>query len=85
MNLYAHLYEHQSSLKVNVTVTHRNLLNHYFNWNNFSVLNEESHLKKRLVSEMIHISLQKNSISEKDDTRKLTYCYIYFLNERKYS
>jgi len=38
-------------------------LNHDFDWNNIQILNEEPCYYKRLISEMINIKKQSNSLN----------------------
>lgn len=75
--------EHKKA-KIGITATHRLLQKHDFNWDNFYILDKESNESKRLISEMIHINLQKNAINKKDDTQNLNNFYLHFLNEIKY-
>jgi len=41
--------------------------NHTFNWQNTKILDFESNYFKRLISEMIHIKTQENSLNSIDD------------------
>ena len=43
---------------------------HEFDWENISVLDMESNYKKRLVSEIIYIKSNHNSINKKEDIQK---------------
>jgi len=55
--------EHKNHIRWNTTVRpiiseHRLLLDHEFDWDNVEVLDEETYLGKRLVSEMLYIKKQ---------------------------
>jgi len=49
-----------------VVSSHR-LLGHDFNWDDTIILDEEPFYRKRLVSEMLHISQQKNGLNLLND------------------
>ena len=44
---------------------------HDFDYNNAKILHRESKKQKRLIAEMIHISMNENLINEKSDTKNL--------------
>ena len=45
--------------------------NHSINFDNVKILDNESNLSKRLLSEMLHITAQKNSMNVQTDTINL--------------
>ena len=49
--------------------------NHEFDWNNTVILDRETNWRKRVISEMLHISRNKNSINKKEDVLKLHHVY----------
>ena len=60
---------------------HRVENKHEFDWKNTSVLDMESNYKKRLVSEMIYLKSNHNSINKKDDIQNLSTMYFPIKNE----
>jgi len=83
--LITRIKEHRSNLdnpSANLTVVseHR-LTGHEFDWNNVSILDNEPHYTKRLVSEMLHIKHQSNSINIKEDTDLLDSSYFPILKK----
>ena len=60
---------------------HRIENKHEFDWGNTSVLDMESNYKKRLVSEMIYIKSNHNSINKKEDIQNLSIMYFPIINE----
>ncbi|EZA55116.1 hypothetical protein X777_05294 [Ooceraea biroi] len=78
--------EHRHHIRRNtnthsVITEHRLNLNHEFDWENVHILDKEKFLSKRLVSEMIHIKLQNNSLSLQADTEFLHHAYISVLKK----
>lgn len=72
--------EHRSATD-SVIAQHRINFEHDFDWDNFDIIDREPSLKKRLISEMIHINLQKNALNKKDDTMNLNSRYkLFFKN-----
>lgn len=67
--------------KDNVVALHRSTSNRDFDWNNFKILDRETSSNKRLISKMLHINLQRNSINKKEDTLKLNSRYKQFLKK----
>jgi len=53
--------------------------NHTFNWQNTKILDFESNYFKRLISEMIHIKTQENSLNSIDDIECLDSSYFNLL------
>jgi len=50
---------------------HRLQSEHDFDWSNIKILDNERYIGKRLVSEMLHIKIQKNDLNSKLDTECL--------------
>jgi len=46
-----------------VIINHRLQFNHDFDWDNPKILDKEKYYYKRLISEMINIKLQKNTLN----------------------
>ena len=69
--------EHKKHINKNSTqksvITDHRLNNHEFDWDNVKILDEEPILRKRLLSEMICIKRQKNSLNLQTDTECLDY------------
>jgi len=83
--LATRLREHQlninkSSDLLSVVSNHR-LLGHDFKWEDTAILDEEPSYKKRLVSEMLHICQQKNSLNIQNDTVFLDDSYLPIINK----
>lgn len=55
-------------------------MNHTFDCNNTKILDYELNYFKRLISEVIYIKIQKNSINLNSDTVLLHDCYNSFLD-----
>lgn len=60
---------------------HRLELDHEFNWNDVTILDNEPLFNKRLVSEMIFIKRQKNSLNMQTDTEFLLDIYTPIINK----
>ncbi|KYM95323.1 hypothetical protein ALC62_14033 [Cyphomyrmex costatus] len=78
--------EHRNHIKRNTTTRsviteHRLQHGHDFRWNEVEVLDEESNYRKRIVSEMINIKKQKNSLNLQTDTENLHETYIPLINK----
>ncbi|EZA49244.1 hypothetical protein X777_12484 [Ooceraea biroi] len=54
---------------------------HDFKWNQVEILDEESSYRKKLVSEMINIKSQLNSLNLQSDTLLLPNVYSPILND----
>ena len=76
--------EHRNHINRNTSqrsvITDHRLTNHEFDWENVKILDEEPILIKRLLSEMIYIKRQKNSINLQTDTEQLEQIYIPILD-----
>lgn len=55
-------------------------MNHKFDWKNVRILDEESILRKRLISEIIYIKRQKNSLNLHSDIDNLNRMYFPILD-----
>lgn len=82
--LNTRLKEHRSNINravsPSVVSTHRLNLNHEFDWDNVEILDEESKIHKRIVSEMIYIKKQKAGLNKQSDTDSLSTEYFPLLN-----
>jgi len=54
---------------------------HSFDWINVKIMDHETNYFKRLISEMIHIKTQKNSLNSVDDIECLDSAYFNLLTE----
>jgi len=63
-----------------VITEHRIERNHDFDWDNPEILDQEQNYYKRIISEMIHIKSQKNSINLNSDTEYLDGSYFDILD-----
>ncbi|KYN31257.1 hypothetical protein ALC56_14440, partial [Trachymyrmex septentrionalis] len=61
-----------------VITEHRLLHDHDFQWDNVQILDEEPSYRKHLISEMLHIKKQKNSLNLQTDT-EVFIKHIYLL------
>jgi len=79
--------EHQKDIKktinLSVITQHRLEFNHEFEWDNPIILDKEKQYYKRLISEMIYIKLQNNSLNLQTDTEVLEHVYVEILNRLK--
>ena len=57
--------------------------NHDFNWLETKILDYESNYFKRIISEMIHIKSNQNSINKKEDVKNLNHLYFPIINRMK--
>ena len=64
-----------------VITDHRLSHNHDFQWDNVLILDEEPSYRKRLISEMLHIKKQKNSLNLQTDTEGLNKAYLPIINK----
>jgi len=51
---------------------------HDFDWDNVEILDEETHFNKRLISEMIYIKKQTNSLNLQQDTSVKSYIFRHY-------
>jgi len=73
--------EHRSHIRRNtgqnsVITEHHLKYAHDFDWDNVEILDEELHFNERLISEMIHIKKQSNSLNLQQDTELLNPIYF---------
>ena len=54
---------------------------HDFQWDDVQILDEEPSYRKRLISEMLHIKKQKNSLNLQTDTEGLHKAYLPIINK----
>jgi len=78
--------EHRNNIKLdskNHTVISEHIItkNHSFDWDKVKILDHETNYFKRLVSEMIHIKEQKNSLNLMKDTELLSMSYSDLLDK----
>jgi hypothetical protein len=76
--------EHRNNIKLapdkhSVVSDHVIHCDHTFDWEHASILDKETNYHKRLVSEMIHIREQNNSINLMKDTELLNKSYLSIL------
>ena len=63
------IFEHCNHINKNTTTKwiiitdHKINNNHEFNWENVKIIDTEKFLDKRLISEMLYVKRQKNSIN----------------------
>jgi len=79
--LKTRIEEHRSHIKritnqSSVITEHRVKYGHDFDWNNVEILDKEPHYNKRLISEMIYIKKQTNSLNLQLDTERLNSIYF---------
>ena len=79
--LNTRIKEHRNHINRNtstksVITEHKINFQHEFDWDNIEILDHEPNYHKRLVSEMIHIKRQKNSINMQTDTESLHQSYF---------
>ena len=48
---------------------------HAIDWEKFQILDRESNYHKRVISEMLHININNNTINRIEDTDKLSGIY----------
>ena len=77
--LSTRLAEHRNHINRNTSqssvITDHRLSNHEFEWDEVVVLDNEKVLGKRLISEMIFIHRQSNSLNKQQDTENLNNAY----------
>ena len=86
--LKTRISEHRNDIRKStgnpsVISEHRMLHSHDFNWDNVEILDNEMYLNKRLISEMLFIKLQTNSLNSQTDTDFLHNGYLALLNKIK--
>src|SRR5436190_18793427 len=86
--LMTRIKEHKNHIKrknptKSVVTEHRIDLRHDFDWDNIEVLDHEPIYHKRLVSEMLYIKRQKNSINLQTDIEGLHHSYFTAIDNLK--
>ncbi|KYM95528.1 hypothetical protein ALC62_13958 [Cyphomyrmex costatus] len=81
--LKTRISEHKNHINRNtqqnsVITNHRLQFSHDFNWDNIKILDKEISLNKRLISEMIHIRKQKNSLNLQTRNFLTKHMIVYF-------
>ena len=85
--LKTRINEHRNHINRNTTQTsviteHRISLSHDFDWNGVEILDEETILNNRLISEIIFIGRQKQSLNLQTDTDLLDPLYMTLFTEK---
>ncbi|EZA56075.1 hypothetical protein X777_03920 [Ooceraea biroi] len=86
--VHTRIAEHRNNFKktsteLSVLSEHRLQFNHDFDWENIKILDHESFLNKRLISEMIFIKRQKESLNLQTDTERLPMYYVNVIDRLK--
>ena len=71
---------HKTSVR-SVITEHRLQFDHDFQWDKVKILDEEPCYRKRLISEMLNIKKQKNSLNLQTDTKGLHKVYLPIINK----
>ena len=71
--------EHANCYNKKSVVSQHIGMGHNFDWDNIKILDIEPIHKKRLISEMLHITCNDNTINKKKDTYSLSRLYKTFL------
>lgn len=84
--VHTRIAEHKNHIRRSTTshsviTDHRMSFDHDFEWDSVEVLDNEPHLHKRLISEIIHIKRQKESLNLQTDTECLPETYLTALNK----
>ena len=72
--------DHKKANLNSVVGIHQNIPEHHFDYDNTQILDREPSYYKRLLSEMIHINSNKNTLNKIDDLKTLNNIYKVFLN-----
>ena len=72
----------RNTAQTSVITEHRISLSHDFDWNGVEILDEETILNKRLISEIIFIGKQKQSLNLQTDTHLLDPLYVTLFTEK---
>jgi len=77
--------EHKNHMRTttahSVITDHRLSDNHEFDWDNVEILEKKHYLSKRLISEMLHITRQNNSLNLQSDTEFLHHAWVSVLGK----
>ncbi|EZA57529.1 hypothetical protein X777_02063 [Ooceraea biroi] len=84
-HLEERIKEHRSDIKKDpdcwsVVSQHSASNGHCFDWQNINILHQETHLRKRLLAEMIFIKRHEHTINLQKDTESLPGTYDSILN-----
>lgn len=84
--LKTRITEHRNHIHRNISThsvitDHRLQFNHEFDWDDVKILDRERYLGKRLISEMMFIKRQNNSLNLQSDTEYLHHAYVSILNK----
>jgi len=84
--LRTRMNEHIKNIKLNeskhsVVTKHMLDSGHSFDWTNVKIMDHETNYCKRLISEMIHIKTQVNSLNSMDDIECLDSSYFNLLTK----
>jgi len=78
--LCTRIKEHMSDIKkkngLSVVSNHRLEYNHDMNWSEIAILDVETSYCKRIISEMVYIKRQRNSLNKQSDTDLLPDVYL---------
>ena len=75
-SLETRLDEHKDYVnKSTVVSNHIKEMSHMFDWDNITILDNESNWHKRRISEMLYINSFNNTLNRKEDTLALSYIY----------
>jgi len=82
--LQTRMREHRSDINrrsssPSVISEHRLTYNHDFKWDKVEILDNERTYNKRIISEMIHIKKQTNSINKQIDTEQFPELYLPYI------
>jgi len=64
-----------------VITEHRIKFNHEFDWDKIIILDKRRFLNEQLISEMLHIKRQDNSLILQTDTKYLHYAYVSIMSK----
>lgn len=84
--LHTRISEHKNHIRRNATsrsvlTDYRINFDHDFNWEEVEILDDEPHLHKRLISEVLHIKRQKRSLNLQTDMEFLPEVYLTVLDK----
>jgi len=84
--LLTKIKEHKNHIKRattthSVITDHRLKDGHEFDWDRVEILDNEHFLSKRLISEMLHIARQNNSLNLQSDTEFLHHAWVSVLGK----
>jgi len=71
----------KTTITHSVITDHRLKDNHEFDWDRVEILDNERFLSKRLISEMLHIVRQNNSLNLQSDTEFLHHAWVSVLGK----